>query len=128
MGDHDVADAADESEWDFLLSDDDGYVGYPFFDIGDVDDGGVRYPRLWTPGQTRIAPVEVEEIVTFADGTTATVSHRLMQYGRSLGEGSGATSEYLLADVVQTEDGASFDVLLGFDLGANDATIIPSAI
>ena len=117
---------ANAEEWDFLLSDEDGYVGYPFFDLGDYEAGGTRYPRLWSPGEGRIAPVIAEEVITAADGSTQILRHRLMLHGRRLGDGADASApaEYLIADIIESEDGASFSVFLGLDVDGSALTVL----
>lgn len=114
---------ASQEDWDFLLAEADGYVGYPVFEFPDAAGNQVRYARLWAPGDTRIAPEKAAEILTEADGSATSIQHQHMQYGRALGQGAGATAEYLITSVVRTADGATFDLFLGMDLAKGDLRV-----
>lgn len=103
---------ADADAWAFFLADEDGYIGYPMFDIKD----GTRFWRMWSPGETRIAPLMATESIVDAQGGTTPVRHRMMQYGRRLGDTEAAVSEYLLVAAVEHPDGASFNAWLGIDV------------
>jgi hypothetical protein len=103
---------ASEDEWAFWLDQNDGYIGYPSFDAK-----GTLYQRVWSPGDTRIAPLWFEEQVDQADGSHTSVEHTAMLYARLVEAPGGPTWEYLLVSAVQAADGnAWIDLMLGFDL------------
>lgn len=114
---HHQAVPAAEAEWNFLLAEADGYIGYPMFQLDAPGGQQVQYPRLWSPGPSRIEPVVSHETLVHASGATSRVEHRSMQYARRLGGGSETDlSEYLVAAAVISDEGATFDVFLGLDL------------
>ncbi len=103
---------ASEGEWGFWLADEDGYIGYPSFETK-----GALYQRLWNPGRTRIAPLELEETVVKADGSRCRAELRSMLYSRQVTTPGGAVTEYLLVSAIRGEDGGAWvDLMLGIDL------------
>ena len=109
---------ASEAEWGFWLDDEDGYIGYPTFETK----GGL-YQRLWNPGRTRIAPLDLVEIVDRADGGRSRAEHSAALYGRPVVTPGGEVTEYLLVSAVRTGDGTAWvDLMLGIDLLPSSVT------
>ncbi|MEI6557136.1 MAG: DUF2491 family protein [Rhodospirillaceae bacterium] len=103
---------ASPAEWGFWLADEDGYIGYPSFEAK-----GRLYQRLWTPGRTRVAPLDLEETVARADGGRSRAEHSAMLYGRAVITPGGEVTEYLLVSAVRGEDGVAWvDLMVGIDL------------
>lgn len=111
-------DTDEKVEW--LLNESDGYVGHVSAAIRD----GTVYPRIWEPSDRRIAPRRCRETVDDGDGTPETVEHRMMLYGRSVGEGGDAHDELLIADVTTDADNAEFQLWIGIDLAREDVKVL----
>jgi hypothetical protein len=103
---------ASADEWRFWLDPADGYIGYPCFDAK-----GTLYQRVWSPGETRVAPLSFDETVEQADGSRGKAEHNAMLYARAITGPGGQAWEYLLVSAVQSADGnAWIDLMLGIDL------------
>ena len=97
-------------------------IGWPLFERG-PDGAKVTFERTWAGGEQAVDPVVVWETVTDADGTINTVTHRMMQYQRSV----GGVTEHLYADYAETAQGNVVDVHLGLELAASTVTILTAA-
>lgn len=110
---------ASPAEWGFWLADEDGYIGYPTFEAK-----GRLYQRLWNPGRTRVAPLELVETVERADGGRGRAELNAALYGRPVATPGGELTEYLLVSAVRTEDGNAWvDLMLGIDLLPSSVTV-----
>jgi hypothetical protein len=112
-------------DWDFWLSNKDGYIGLGLFQTKD----GTQYFRVWDNPDTttvieqddqgnqmtRIPPVEfLETVYLDAYGTkTESVTYDSMLYGRHINE---QVDEYLLLSAVSEKDGASVQIMVGIEL------------
>ncbi|MCX5862696.1 MAG: DUF2491 family protein [Desulfomonile sp.] len=112
-------------DWDFWLSEKDGYIGLGIFQTKD----GTQYFRVWEnqdaesvveeddPGNrlTRIPPVQfIETIYMDPYGEkTETVKYDSMLYGRRVND---AVDEYLLLSAVNETSGASVQIMVGIEL------------
>jgi hypothetical protein len=112
-------------DWDFWLSDKDGYIGLDVFQTKD----GTQYSRVWDnpdartvveqddqgKQMTRIPPVEFLETVyldSFGEKKES-VKYDSMLYGRHINEN---VDEYLLLSAVNDKDGASVQIMVGIEL------------
>lgn len=115
-----------EQVWEFLLDEGDGYVGYPEFQVPHPTSGEqVSFSRIWSPGETRIMPVEADESVLEADGDRFRMSHEMMQYGRVLGAENdpNAENEFLLVSVSRQENEASMTIFIGIDVDIDTGSL-----
>jgi hypothetical protein len=120
-------------DWDFWLSERDGYIGLDLFQTKD----GARYDRVWQNPDARviveqdehgnqlarIPPVEILETV-YADPygeQTETVKYDSMLYGRHLND---SVDEYLLVSAVSEKDGASVQIMTGIPLEPTTIKVI----
>ena len=79
---------ADPEEWGFWLDPAQGMIGWPTFQTKD----GKLYGRVWAPGESRIAPRQIEETRQYLDR----VEHRRMQamlYGAPSGGTASRTAD-----------------------------------
>jgi hypothetical protein len=90
-------------------------IGFPVFE----DKDGVRWDRVWMPGEATVDPVEATETITTAAGTaTRTIS--MMLYARDTGAAPPAPSrEYLLLSSVREGADASILIHVGIDVGSS---------
>ena len=103
---------ADPQEWGFWLDPREGVLGWPTFQTKD----GKLYGRVWAPGQTRIAPRQLEETRQYLDR----VEHRRLQamlYGAPTGGAAAAAqTEYILVSAIEAEGQASVELDAGIDI------------
>ncbi|MGD9615336.1 MAG: DUF2491 family protein [Alphaproteobacteria bacterium] len=103
---------ADPQEWGFWLDQREGLIGWPTFETKD----GKLYGRVWSPGQTRIAPRQIEETRQYVDR----VERRLLQamlYGAPTGGAAAASqTEYILVSAIEAEGQAWIEVDAGIDI------------
>jgi len=120
-------------DWDFWLSEREGYIGLSIFQIQD----GTLYWRVWEnegaqaivqqdsqdESVTHIPPVQFIETMYFdAYGDRSeTLKHDAMLYGRHVNEN---VDEYLLISAVNEKDGASVQIWLGLELSPTALKII----
>jgi hypothetical protein len=112
-------------DWDFWLSPRDGYIGYSEFQIKD----GTSYFRVWDDPErsvvigeddqgnkiTRVPPIEFLETVNLDEygKEREMVRHTGMLYSRRI---SPDLNEFVLVSAVDTEDGASVQIMAGIPL------------
>ncbi|HMK36796.1 MAG TPA: DUF2491 family protein [Desulfomonilaceae bacterium] len=120
-------------DWDFWLSERDGYIGYQMFDTKD----GTRYLRVWEDQDaevvveqdgkgntiTRIPPVEFLETVYHDQfgKESETVKNDSMLYGRHVND---TLDEYLLVSAVNEQDGACVRIMAGIELESTSLKVI----
>ena len=120
---------ANAAEWEFWLGAADGYIGYPQFQTRD----GTMWTRHWNQGQTRIAPLEVREVVRSLEGhvqTSLTRKHTTMLYSRATELTDPCpTGEFLMVSAIETgasgRPGASSHACIQMSVGIdiNEASL-----
>ena len=113
-------------DWQALLDPTTGILGYNAFqlDPSPTLPKAVVYGRAWSPaGPEMVPPVDAVESVADDRGTSGSVRHSLMLYSRKLSDGS---PEYVLADVMRTDDTAFLDVFVGMDISPSQMTVMPA--
>lgn len=100
-------------------------IGWPLFQIDDAAKGPVLFPRLWGTGDAPASPSQANETLVNSDGNTFQVAHWMMQYGRVLGVNS-TTSEFLIAEFIETAEGAAFNASVGVALDDTMLSVMAS--
>jgi hypothetical protein len=100
-------------------------IGWPLFQLEDDKKGSIVFPRAWEPGEAPLDPVEVEETITDAAGNSFVARHMMMVYGRALDD--GRTGEFLIAEAIETDEGAVFNASVGLDVDPAGLSILPPA-
>ena len=97
-------------------------IGWGAFQVNPKNEGDepILFDRLWSPGEESINPLEINETVYFADGSTEQRKHYMMQYGRNLGK----ITEYLYADYTESHQGSVMGSYVGLDISSNFLTIL----
>jgi hypothetical protein len=120
-------------DWDFWLSDKDGYIGLDIFQTKDQ----TQYFRVWENDDakrvveqdqkgnqiTRIPPVQLTEKL-YLDPygeQTEMVKYDSMLYGRHVND---KVDEYLLLSAVNEKDGASVQIMVGIELQHKSIKVI----
>lgn len=102
---------ASRDEWGFWLDDTEGVIGLPDFQAKD----GKHYWRAWSPGQSRLAPLEATETIQGLQGET-TRRLKAMLYGVPTGLAAPAPpTEYIFVAAVEQSGQAFVEVLAGID-------------
>ncbi|MGC8906975.1 MAG: DUF2491 family protein [Desulfomonilaceae bacterium] len=120
-------------DWDFWLSERDGYIGLSIFQLKD----GTLYWRVWenddaqmivqqdAQGEpiTHIPPVQFIETMYYDvyGDRSETLKHDAMLYGRHVNQD---VDEYLLISAVNEKEGASVQIWLGLELSPAALKII----
>jgi hypothetical protein len=113
-----------ETNWDFWLSETDGYIGLSMFDLKD----GTRYLRVWenptdeltlerngTDEITHIPPVTYVETV-YADpfgNEKREISYDSMMYGRDV---TTDIQEYMMVSAAQESNSATVQIIIGIPM------------
>ena len=103
---------ATPQEWGFWLDPNEGLIGWPSFQTKD----GKIYGRAWAPGQSRVAPRQIEETRQSVDRSER---RRLqaMLYGAPTGGASAAPqTEYILVSAIEGDGQAWVEVDAGIDI------------
>lgn len=110
----DEVEPADAGEWGVWLDRDEGLIGWPEFQTQD----GRLYARLWSPGQTRIAPYALRETLDTSDGAGAEpCRQQAMLYACATGaQPPSPTTEYLLVAANEQGSGAWVSLHVGIDI------------
>ena len=112
-----------DDDWFFWIHPETGMVGSPVFQTkGDK----IQFGRLWSPGDTHVAPIHVEESVLMDryDPTQSfVVKHDLMLYGRKP-DVVPALDEYVLLSSVEDKDGSFIAIDVGVDISTADLKVI----
>ncbi len=103
---------ADEGEWSFWLDEREGMVGWPEFQ---TKDGGL-YPRVWSPGLTRITPFVLAESRQSLRGTEAVTSHAMLYGAPTNAQTPAPEREYILVAVVERNGAACVEIAAGIDV------------
>lgn len=120
-------------DWDFWLSEKDGYIGLNLFQLKDQ----TQYVRVWENDEreavldqnrdggaiTHIPPVQFLETLYYDPygERTETLKHDAMLYGRHVDQD---VDEYLLVAAVNENDGASVQIMVGLELSPASLKII----
>jgi len=116
---HDQEIPEDAEDWDVWLNDQNGLIGWPQFQTLD----GKLYARQWQPGDQRVAPIMLNEMVETASGQSNR-AHRAMLYSAATGLAAPAPqAEYILASTVEENGGGWIDIHAGIDLNPASLSI-----
>ena len=103
---------ADEAEWGVWLDPAEGLIGWPEFQTKD----GKVYARAWSPGQERVAPRPLQEVVESPAGQR-TVSSQAMLYAAPTGLAAPAPqTEYILVSAIEDGGQAWIEIRAGLDV------------
>lgn len=103
---------ASEEEWGAWLDPAEGMIGWPEFQTKD----GKTYARAWSPGEARVEPRPLEEMVEGAGGSR-TVRSQSMLYAAPTGLAEPAPEvEYILVSAVEADSQAWVEVNAGIDV------------
>jgi hypothetical protein len=101
-----------EDEWAFWLDPAEGMIGWPEFQTKD----GKVYPRLWTPGDTRVQPRTLYENGTDVKGMTVRTLNTML-YAAPTGAADPAPgTEYIMVSAVEQGGQAWVEVHAGIDV------------
>ena len=117
---------ATAQDWQALIDPDTGILGYNAFqlDASSTLPNAVVYGRAWSPAGPEMVPlVDAVENVSDDRGTSGSVQHSLMLYSRKLSDGS---PEYVLADVMRTNETSFLDIFVGMDITPFQITVMPA--
>jgi hypothetical protein len=103
---------ADPAEWGFWLDGNDGMIGWPEFQTKD----GKRYPRLWSPGSSRIEPFTLDETIEAVRGQTASTSQAMLYAAPTGAADPAPPTEYLLIETVEADGQAWVRLSAGIDV------------
>jgi hypothetical protein len=103
---------ANPQEWGFWLDPREGLIGWPTFQTKD----GKLCARVWAPGQTRIAPRQIEETRQYVDRAERR-QLQAMLYGAATGGAAAAPqTEYILVSAIEADGQAWVEVDAGVDI------------
>jgi hypothetical protein len=103
---------ADQQEWGFWLDEREGLIGWPTFQTKD----GKLYARVWAPGQTRVAPREIEETRQFVDRTERRRLQAMLYGAATGGAAAAAQTEYILVSAIEADGQAWVEVDAGIEI------------
>ena len=103
---------ADPQEWGFWLDPSEGMIGWPTFQTKD----GKLYGRVWAPGQTRIAPRQIEETRQYVDRVERRKLQAMLYGAPTGGAAAAAQTEYILVSAIEAEGQAWVEVDAGIDI------------
>jgi hypothetical protein len=101
-----------EDEWAFWLDPSEGMVGWPEFQTRD----GKVYPRLWTPGPSRVQPRTLYESVTDVKDTTSRTLHTMLYAAPTGAADPAPATEYIMVSAIEQGDQAWVEVHAGIDV------------
>lgn len=108
---------ASQEEWGAWLDPAQGMIGWPQFQTKD----GKMYDRVWSPGQTRIDPIDLDETRQDLKGTSSRKLHSML-YGAATGAAAPAPqTEYILVSAIEEAGQAWVEIHAGIDI--NPATL-----
>lgn len=103
---------ATEEEWGFWIDPGNGMIGWPEFETKD----GTPYSRVWSPGSSRVPPLEFSETINETDRMRV-LNGRAMLYGRTTGATAPAPqTEYLLVAMIEEGGQAWIEIRAGIDV------------
>lgn len=102
----------DPSEWGVWLDPAEGLIGWPEFQTKD----GKTYSRVWAPGDSRVSPRSITEVIEGLDGSR-TVQSQAMLYAAPTGLADPAPpTEYIMVSAMQDGGRAWVEIRAGIDL------------
>jgi hypothetical protein len=109
---HDQEIPEDSEDWDVWLNDENGLIGWPQFQTLD----GKLYDRRWSPGDARIEPRMLSEIVSTAAGKSNRALRSMLYAGPTGLAAPAPQTEYILVSTVEEGPSAWVDIHAGIDL------------
>ena len=99
-------------EWGFWLDPHEGLIGWPTFQTKD----GKIYGRAWAPGQSRIAPRQIEETRQFVDRSEQPPLAGDAVRAPTGGAAAAPQTEYILVSAIEDDGQAWVEVDAGIDI------------
>ena len=103
---------AGPEEWAFWLDVAEGAIGWPEFQTKD----GKVYTRLWTQGDTRVAPRVLSETLTNVTGTTRWEQQAMLYAAPTGAEPPAPATEYILVAAADQGGQAWVEISAGIDV------------
>jgi hypothetical protein len=99
-------------EWAFWLDAAEGAIGWPEFQTKD----GKVYMRVWSQGDTRVAPRVLTETLTRATGTTSQERQAMLYAAPTGAEAPAPVTEYMLVAAADQGSQAWVEISAGIDV------------
>lgn len=99
-------------EWAFWLDAAEGAIGWPEFQTKD----GKVYLRVWSQGDTRVAPRVLTETLTHATGTTSRERQAMLYAAPTGAEAPAPVTEYMLVAAADQDGQAWVEISAGIDV------------
>jgi hypothetical protein len=103
---------ASQDEWAFWLDAAEGTIGWPEFQTKD----GKVYSRVWSQGNTRVAPRVLTETLTTVTGTTSQERQAMLYAAPTGAEAPAPSTEYILVAAADQDGQAWVDLYAGIDV------------
>ena len=101
-----------EDEWAFWLDPAEGMIGWPEFQTKD----GKVYPRLWTPGASRVQPRTLYENGTDVKGMTVRTLTTMLYAAPTGAADPAPATEYIMVSAIEQGGQAWVEVHAGIDV------------
>jgi Protein of unknown function (DUF2491) len=101
-----------EDEWAFWLDPAEGMIGWPEFQTKD----GKVYPRLWTPGASRVQPRTLYENGTDVKGMTVRTLTTMLYAAPTGAADPAPATEYIMVSAIEQSGQAWVEVHAGIDV------------
>jgi hypothetical protein len=101
-----------EDEWAFWLDPAEGMIGWPEFQTKD----GKVYPRLWTPGSSRVQPRTLYENGTDVKGMTVRTLSTMLYAAPTGAADPAPATEYIMVSAIEQGGQAWVEVHAGIDV------------
>ena len=101
-----------EDEWAFWLDPAEGMIGWPEFQTKD----GKVYPRLWTPGSSRVPPRTLYENGTDVKGMTVRTLSTMLYAAPTGAADPAPATEYIMVSAIEQGGQAYVEVHAGIDV------------
>ncbi|KJB91552.1 DUF2491 family protein [Skermanella aerolata] len=101
-----------EDEWAFWLDPAEGMIGWPEFQTKD----GKVYPRLWTPGASRVPPRTLYENGTDVKGMTVRTLSTMLYAAPTGAADPAPATEYVMVSAIEQGGQAWVEVRAGIDV------------
>lgn len=106
---------ASAEEWAFWLDDSEGLLGWPEFQTKN----GKVYPRLWTPGATRLKPRELTENLDMGTRQWSRTHQAMLYAAATQAPAPAPQTEYMLLSATEGEEGAVVQIHAGIDVSVS---------
>jgi len=103
---------ASPDEWAFWLDTAEGAIGWPEFQTKD----NKAYVRVWSQGDSRVAPRVLTETLTNATGTTSRERQAMLYAAPTGAEAPAPSTEYILVAAADQDGQAWVEVYAGIDV------------